>query len=63
VLPPQRDPYRGFALVLSRRRRDRVAVKSNRAINRRWASEAVIRSDYHEIGKGASRGGRGRVVG
>jgi hypothetical protein len=35
-----------------RRRRDRVAVKSNRAINRRWASVAIVRSDYHEIGKG-----------
>jgi len=45
------------------RRRGRVAFKSDRAINRRWASEAIVRSDYREIRKGASRGGRGRVVG
>ncbi len=57
----QRDSYRGFALVLLRRRHDRVAVKSIRAVNRCWASEAIVRFDYREIGKGASRGGRGGV--
>jgi len=46
-----------------RRPLDRVAVKSNRAVNRRWASEAIVCFDYRDIGKRASRVGRGRVVG
>jgi hypothetical protein len=55
------DCPRGFALAALRRRRDRVVVKSDRPVNRRWASEAIVRFDSGEIGKGANRGGRGRV--
>jgi len=53
----------GITLAALRRRRDRVAVKCDRPVNRRWASEAIVRFDCGEIGKEASRGGRGRVVG
>ena len=43
---------RGFALAALRRRRDRVAVTSDHPVDRRWASEAIVRFDYGELGKG-----------
>jgi len=46
------DRVRGVALAVLRHRRDRVAVKSDRPVNRRWASEAIVRFDDGEIGKG-----------
>jgi len=63
-IPRKQQPAATPRLVALRSPRRRlVAVKSDRPVNRRWASEAIVRFDYGEIGKGASRGGRGRVVG